>query len=542
MTQQAADEPILIEDGASTAPEDRSPRDRSSGLSLGFFAKICFLGIINASAIWALPTLIGDGVWLAVAFLVFATVAIDVVYLSRARWALPLKYLLPGTLFLLVFQVYPVLYTGYISLTNLGTGNILDKSEAIDQIERQSLSSTPSNTSFVASGATNADGTVGLILATVDENDEVVEVQIGTADGVTPVDLGDVTFREGSNRIESAGGFNALGLREANDLGDELTRLIVPTDEGVIRLTTASRAALVQFALSYDPATDTMTNVETGVVYSPLEGNFVSDTGERLTPGWQATIGFDNYQRVFQSEAIRGPFFRVFLWNWAFAAGSVIFSFAVGLGLAITLNHEELKGKRLYRAFLIFPYALPSFLTVLVWEGMLNQRFGVVNEVFGTDIPWLSNAWVARGSILLVNTWLGFPYMFLVATGALQSVPDELKEAANVDGANAFQAFRRVTFPLLMIPLAPLLISSFAFNFNNFNVVSFLTRGGPPVLGAQTPAGSTDILVSYTYNLAFASGRGQGLAFATAISILIFIHIALFSAASFRKTAKLEDI
>ena len=510
--------------------------------TIGFIAKLLGLGLVNAASIWALPTLVREKVWLGVAFLVIATIVIDVVYLSQKKWSIPAKYLVPGTIFLLVFQVYPVLYTGYISFTNLGTGNILDKQEAVAQIERQSLSSTPSNTSYDAAGATDPAGQIGLILATVDADGNVVVVEIGTEAGTTPVDLADVTFRGDTQKIEAAGEFVALNLKEANDLGDALTELTVPVEEGVIRLTTASRAALVQFALEYDPESDQMTNVETGVLYHPVEGNFYSDAGDRLTPGWQAFVGFDNYKRVFTSEAIRGPFLRVFVWNWAFAAGSVALSFAVGLLLAMALNHDELRGKKFYRAFLIFPYALPSFLTVLVWQGMLNQQFGIINEMLGLDVPWLNDPWMARASILMVNTWLGFPYMFLVCTGALQSLPEELTEAAQVDGASGVQAFRRVTFPLLLIPLAPLLISSFAFNFNNFNVIFFLTRGGPPVLGAQTPAGATDILVTYTYNLAFASGRGQDLAFATAISILIFLHIALFSAITFKRTSKLEEI
>jgi arabinogalactan oligomer / maltooligosaccharide transport system permease protein len=165
-----------------------------------------------------------------------------------------------------------------------------------------------------------------------------------------------------------------------------------------------------------------------------------------------------------------------------------------------------------------------------------------VNELLGMRIPWLTDDWMARASVLLVNTWLGFPYMFLVATGALQSVPGELREAAEMDGASPLQAFRRITFPLLMIPLAPLLIASFAFNFNNFNVIYLLNRGGPPIVGAQTPAGHTDILISYTYRLAFEGGRGQDLGLAAAISVMIFFMVAAFAAVSFRRTRALEDL
>ncbi len=524
--------------------DDRRPGTRSragllAGSMVGLLVKVIALGTLNATSIWALTRLVPAGVWLGVAFVVIATVAIDIVYLSRARWSIALKYLLPGTLLLLAFQVYPVLYTAYISTTNLGTGNILDKEAAIDQVVATSVDTTGGGdgaVSFAARPAQAADGTLGLLL--LDERTDPPTVLVGTESGAVPAV--DVTFD--GDRVAEADGFVALLLGELADLEADFAALEVASDEGIIRLSTLNRAALVAFRLQYDAGTDTITDVTTGTTYTPVEGFFQSEAGERLTPGWEVNIGFENYRRVFASEAIRGPFLQVFVWNWAFAVGTVVFSFVVGMLLAITLDHPDLKGKRIYRALLIFPYALPSFLTVLVWQGMMNRNFGIINDLIGLDVPWLTDPWMARASVLLVSTWLSFPYFFLVCTGALQSIPRELTEAANVDGANGRQAFRAVTFPLLLIAVAPLLISSFAFNFNNFNVIFFLNRGGPPIAGAQTPAGSTDILVSYTFRLAFESGRGQDLGFATAISILIFLHVALFSAWSFRRTARLEEI
>lgn len=506
------------------------------GLSIGLITKVVLLGTLNATSIWALGRLIPEGVWLGVAFVVIATIAIDVIYLSRARWSVAVKYLLPGTLFLLAFQLYPVLYTAYISSTNLGTGNILDKEAATEQVIATSIGSTDSDVSFTSRAATNDDGTLALLLT--DERTDPPSILIGTVDGT--VEAVDVVFD--GDRVESADGFVALTLGDLADLESDFAELEVPTDEGIIRLATLNRAALVGYRLQFDEAADAITDVETGVVYRPVDGFYRAEDGSQLNPGWEVNVGFENYRRVFASEAIRGPFLRVFVWNWVFAVGTVVFSFAVGMLLAITLDHPDLRGKKIYRSLLIFPYALPSFLTVLVWQGMMNRRFGIINDILGADIPWLTDPWMARASILLVSTWLSFPYFFLVCTGALQSIPKELTEAANVDGANGRQAFRAVTFPLLLIAVAPLLISSFAFNFNNFNVIYFLNRGGPPIAGSQTPAGSTDILVSYTFRLAFESGRGQDLGFATAISILIFVHVALFSAWGFRKTARLEEI
>ena len=528
-----------------------SSGDRSR-FSLGLIFKIVALSTFNALSLWTLFQLLPDRVWLGIAFVVVATIGVDVIFLTRLRWSIPFKYLAPGTLFLLLFQMYPVLYTAYISTTNLGTGHILNKQEAIDGLIRTSRRSTPSGIEFVMVPGRNDSGDIALLLSDPPtEDDPVPPVFIGSTDGL---ELAETVEYDDSGRVARADDYAGLTLRDIGRLSTEIPDIqqqIVSIEvqyerdgeAGVIVPQGITRAVLVEFGRTYDPETDTMFDRETQKTYFVEEGSFVSADGEELRPGWQASIGFDNYSRVLSSDAIRGPFFRVFLWNWAFAGGTVAFSFIVGLGLAIVLDHPKLWGKRLYRSLLIFPYALPSVLTVLVWRGMMNPSFGIINDLLpGPDIRWLITPWAARASVLLVSTWLSFPYFFLVCTGALQSIPKELTEAAEVDGASGPQAFRRITFPLLLIAVAPLLISSFAFNFNNFNVIFFLTRGDPPIPGAQTPAGATDILVSYTYQLAYNSPRGQELAFATAILVLIFIHIALFSAWGFRKTARLEEI
>jgi arabinogalactan oligomer/maltooligosaccharide transport system permease protein len=189
----------------------------------------------------------------------------------------------------------------------------------------------------------------------------------------------------------------------------------------------------------------------------------------------------------------------------------------------------------------VLPFAVPAFLAVLVWRGLLNDEFGVINQALGTSIPWLFDPTWAKVSCLLVNIWIGFPYWFLVCTAALQAVPEELTEAARVDGAGRYQVFRRVTLPLLLVATAPLLIASFAFNFNLFNNIYFLTGGGPYEVD-QTVAGSTDILISYTYKLAFGTGAGAQYALAAAVSVFIFFIVAGISAISFWRTKGLETV
>ncbi|MBM7331913.1 ABC transporter permease subunit, partial [Agrobacterium sp. S2] len=153
---------------------------------------------------------------------------------------------------------------------------------------------------------------------------------------------------------------------------------------------------------------------------------------------------------------------------FAFAFGSVATTFLLGLFLAVVFNDVRLRGRKIYRTLLILPYAIPGFLGALLWAGMLNRKFGFINEVIlgGASIGWLTDPVLAKLAVLGVNLWLGFPYMFLICTGALQSLPGDVMEAAKIDGASPWRAFRSVTMPLLLVSTTPLLISSFAFNFN----------------------------------------------------------------------------
>lgn len=503
--------------------------------TVGFLLKLLFLAVLNAVAIWATVPLIEAKAWPALAFLVVATVGIDYVYLSSRT--LPLKYLVPGTFFMLIFQVYPVFYSANIALTNYGTGHVLTQEQALEQIAGVPAAAMAGER-FEMRVMANDDGAgdVGLFLTNEDG-----EQFFGTSEDIIPADLEDATFDE-SGLAVAYEDYVWLNLRQSQDRQDELVALEVPTDAGVITVQSLTTAVIQPSRYQYDAATDTLLDADTGDVLTPVEGVFTRPDGEVLTPGWRVYIGFSNFTDVLTNEAIRGPFFRVFVWNFVFAIGSVFFTFALGLALALVLNHPTMRGRLVYRSLLIFPYALPSFMTVLVWAGMFNQDFGVINDILGANIDWLRSQWLAKVAILIVNTWLGFAYFFLVSTGALQAIPGELKEAAAVDGATPWQGFRNVTFPLLMVAVAPLLISSFAFNFNNFNVVYLLTRGGPPIIGAQTPAGHTDILISYTYRLALESGSGNNFGLASAISIVIFFIVATVSAIAFRRTRVLEEL
>ena len=188
----------------------------------------------------------------------------------------------------------------------------------------------------------------------------------------------------------------------------------------------------------------------------------------------------------------------------------------------------------------MLPYALPIFMTALVWKGMLNRDFGIINQILGANIDWLGDGTLAKFSVLLVNL---VDRLRLHAAGGHRR-PDG-DSAGSQRGRvrrrrSAFRAFRTIVLPLLMVSVSPLLIASFSFNFNNFTLIQLLTNGGP-FAGSPIQGGQTDLLITYTYRLAFGTNE-QLLGFASAISMIIFIIVAGVSAYSFRLTKRLEEI
>ncbi|MEX5783150.1 maltose ABC transporter permease MalF [Enterobacter hormaechei] len=261
---------------------------------------------------------------------------------------------------------------------------------------------------------------------------------------------------------------------------------------------------------------------------------------DKLSPGYTVTIGWDNFIRVFTDEGIQKPFFAIFVWTVVFSVLTVILTVAVGMVLACLVQWESLKGKAIYRVLLILPYAVPSFISILIFKGLFNQSFGEINmmlsALFGIKPAWFSDPTTARSMIIIVNTWLGYPYMMILCMGLLKAIPDDLYEASAMDGAGPFQNFFKITLPLLIKPLTPLMIASFAFNFNNFVLIQLLTNGGPDRLGTTTPAGYTDLLVSYTYRIAFEGGGGQDFGLAAAIATLIFLLVGALAIVNLKAT------
>jgi arabinogalactan oligomer/maltooligosaccharide transport system permease protein len=524
-----------VDPGGAVAPPPPPERTTISGILL----KVLLMGAFNALAVYGLLATYGQRLWGMFGFLLVTAIVGNIVYFSRRM--VPAKYLLPGMFFLIIFQIYVVLYTGFASITNYGDGRNLNQDQALERILALSERRVPDTPTFplqiVESGGELA------MLVTTTEGD----AELGREEGLEPLEQDAVTFDD-NDRAVGLEGWTSLALTDLAGVQSEVLALRVPLsdepDSGSLRTNDGRNAYVARSPLEYDDATDTITDTDTGLTYADNGfGAYEAPDGSRLSPGWRVVIGLDNYTRIFQDGRIRGPLLAVTAWTFAFAAISALSTFALGLLLALLFNDERMKFRRVYRSLLILPYAVPSFMSILVWTGMLNTSFGFVNQVLlgGAAVPWLTDPWLARFSILFVNLWLGFPYMFLIATGALQSIPSETFEAARIDGAGPLQILRRITVPLLLVSTAPLLIASFAFNFNNFTIVYFITRGGPSIPEAPIPVGSTDLLISLVYKLSFgATGNQWG--FAAALSVLIFFVVATISAISFKQTRSLEEI
>ena len=505
----------------------------------GTIVRLVAVGLVDALLIWALATAATAQWWLAVGFFVFALVAINVTYLT-GRF-LPFKFLLPGILFLIVFQLYTMAFTAFSSFTNYGTGHLDDKQNAIVAIQGSSVVPVEGGREYQVVPIVK-DGTVSMLIVDPDTG----EVSIGTNEGVTPVPAEQVV-REGE-KVTGVVGYESLNLGTLSQNADYTAQweaLQPPLDAAAgsyLRPISVTRATEARPGYVYDAAQDAMINTATGEVFPANEavGNFVSASGEALFPGWLVPVGIQNYLSLVTDEGLRSAFIPITIWTFFFAFATTFLNFSLGLMLALILSERRMGGQGIYRILLIIPYGLPFLLMTLVWKGMLNTDFGVINAVLDAKVPWLTDPWLARFSVLMVNLWMGFPYFFLVCSGALTAIPADRKEAAYVDGASGRYAFRTVVLPLLLVATAPLLVTTFAFNFNNYTLIELLTGGGP-FPGTQVEGGSTDLLINFTYRQAF-NNTFQQLGLASAIAMLIFVVVGTVSAYGFRLTRRLEEI
>jgi arabinogalactan oligomer/maltooligosaccharide transport system permease protein len=252
-------------------------------------------------------------------------------------------------------------------------------------------------------------------------------------------------------------------------------------------------------------------------------------------------VGLETFKKIFTVAIWRDTFFDVLGWTviWTLVASTL--QVAIGIFLAVVVHQKNLRFKKLWRTILVLPWAVPGFVTILVFGGLFNDSFGAINNsilaFFNlSPIPWLTDANWTKLALLMMQGWLGFPYIFIVTTGTLQSIPEDLYEAATIDGASAVQKFRLITLPLILYSMAPIIITQYTFNFNNFNIIYLFNSGGPAVPGST--AGGTDILVSWIYKLTMQNSQ---YALAAALTILLSIFVIGVALWQFRRTNSFKE-
>jgi maltose/maltodextrin transport system permease protein len=460
------------------------------------------------------------------------------IYVYGTAQSVAWKYLFPGIAGMLVFVAFPLLYTVQIGFTNYSSSNLLEFERARAYLLEQSV---------VDEGQARA--------YTLHAEGEMHRLRLMPAEGqggeplVTPplplhggAPAAAVPLQPQGATVLGA----PLNLRALIAHRDALMalQLQLPAEQGgaAIRYAGLREFGLVQPLWAALPD-GSLKQLATGDVYKPNAeaGFFETSAGERLQPGFKVGIGFANYARLLLDADFRGPFVSIFIWTVLFAGLTVLFSAALGMTLAVLLEWQNLKYRALYRTLLFLPYAVPGFISILVFKGLFNQNFGEINAILdallGVRPAWFADPLLAKVMILIVNTWLGYPYIMILCSGMIKAIPSDLYEASAIAGAGPLTNFFKITAPLIAKPLTPLLISAFAFNFNNFVLISLLTDGRPDFLNTKLPAGTTDILVSYTYRIAFTDS-GQNFGLAAAISTLIFVMVAIMALVQLKITQR----
>jgi arabinogalactan oligomer/maltooligosaccharide transport system permease protein len=275
-----------------------------------------------------------------------------------------------------------------------------------------------------------------------------------------------------------------------------------------------------------------------GVVIYPFFYNVVislSNMNLRHFRDWRI-VGFDQYVKVF-TEPSQPDFYMVFLKTVIWTVTNLFFHVVIGTALALILNQREIRGKGLFRAILILPWAVPQLIVALTWRGMFNYEYGAINLMLTQwlglpAVEWLRQPVEAFVAVILTNVWLGFPFMMIIALGALQSIPHELYEAAAIDGTSWYHRLRHITIPLILPVMVPAITLGTIWTFNNLNIVWLVSNAGEP--GDQT-----HLLVSFVYKAAFNFYRyGYG----AALSMVIFFILLVMSLSFMRRSRVTESV
>ncbi|MGG4112525.1 maltodextrin ABC transporter permease MdxF [Bacillus subtilis] len=254
-------------------------------------------------------------------------------------------------------------------------------------------------------------------------------------------------------------------------------------------------------------------------------------------------VGFKNFLNIFFLGSYRETFVNVLGWTVIWTICATTLQIILGIVTALFVNQGFIKGKRIFRMIFLFPWAVPAFITIMSFSNMFNDSIGAVNAqviplfnhlpfVELPAIAWKTDPFWTKTALIMIQTWLGFPYIYVMVTGVLQAIPGELYEAAKIDGATFIQRFRHITFPMILFATAPVMITQYTFNFNNFSIIYLFNEGGPGSAGAG--AGSTDILISWIYKL--TTGTSPQYSVAAAVTLLISFIVIGISLIAFKKS------
>lgn len=263
-------------------------------------------------------------------------------------------------------------------------------------------------------------------------------------------------------------------------------------------------------------------------------------------------IGFQNFTNMWTLSTFRSAFTSVLGWTFIWALAASTLQIVLGILTAIVANQPFVKGKRIFGVIFLLPWAVPAFITILTFSNMFNDSVGAINaqvlplfaKIFpfldGVLIPWKTDPTWTKIALIMMQGWLGFPYIYVLTLGILQSIPNDLYEAAYIDGANGWQKFRNITFPMILAVAAPTLISQYTFNFNNFSIIYLFNDGGPGSVGGN--AGSTDILISWIYKL--TTNTSPQYSMAAAVTLIISVIVISISMIAFKKlhAFDMEDV
>ncbi|MDD7545796.1 maltose ABC transporter permease MalF [Actinobacillus porcinus] len=445
------------------------------------------------------------------------------IYIFSSKKVYAWRYVYPGIMGMTIFILFPLVATIAIAFTNYSGSNQLAFDRAVSVLTEQRYFA---GDKYDFKLYPQADGQYKIALTNSATAQTFVSENIA-------LNAKEVTVTEQAAPESEVA---PLKVITQNRAALQAMKVILPNNNEL------TMSSLRQFSeqkarYSFDAESKLLTNNENGKTYRANDdigffqavnasGEWLSET---LEPGYTVTTGFHNFVKIFTDEGIQKPFIQIFIWTVVFSLLTVVFTVILGMILACLVQWEALKGRAVYRLLLILPYAVPSFISILIFKGLFNQSFGeinmILNHLFGISPEWFNDPFLAKVMILIVNTWLGYPYMMILCMGLLKAIPADLYEASAMDGASTWQNFSKITFPLLLKPLTPLMIASFAFNFNNFVLIQLLTNGRPDMIGTTTPAGYTDLLVSYTYRIAFEGGGSQDFGLAAAIATIIFLLV-----------------